>query len=122
MLNAHMARLPRFRGMNVLEWSVWAGEPPAVTIHFVTSGIDLGDILAVREIPVTRDDTISTLRARSYAVMVEAMAESVAALHEGRETRTPQQPSEGRQYFAMHPELLRIAEQRLARRKTAARS
>ncbi|MBI4582120.1 MAG: hypothetical protein HY718_20660 [Planctomycetes bacterium] len=119
MLNAHMARLPRFRGMNVLEWSLWFDQPPAVTVHFVTPSIDLGDILAVRDIPVARDDTISTLRSKSYAVMVEAMAECIAALREGRETRTPQRPEEGKQYFVMHPALARLVEARLAASKTA---
>jgi folate-dependent phosphoribosylglycinamide formyltransferase PurN len=119
MLNAHMARLPRFRGMNVLEWSLWFGERPAITIHFVTPGIDLGDILAFRDIPIARDDTVASLRAKSYPIMVEGVADCVAALREGRETRIPQQPGEGRQYFAMHPKLLAIVEARLARLKAA---
>lgn len=114
MLNAHMARLPRFRGMNVLEWSLWFNEPPGVTIHFVTPGIDLGDILAFREIAVETGDTVASLRAKSYAIMVEGMVDCVAELREGRAVRTPQTGSEGRQFFVMHPKLLAIVEQRLA--------
>lgn len=117
MLNAHMARLPRFRGMNVLEWSVWFGEQPGVTVHFVTPGIDRGDVLCFREIPIASDDTIASLRARSYEFMVESVADCIARLREGRADRTPQRPEDGRQYFVMHPRLLRITESRLERLK-----
>lgn len=114
MLNAHMARLPEFRGMNVLEWSLWFGKEPGITVHFVTPGIDLGDILQFSELPVTPDDTVVRLRAKSYPLMVETMAQCVAALREGRETRTPQSRNVGRQYFVMHPKLLAITDRRLA--------
>lgn len=121
MLNAHMARLPEFRGMNVLEWSLWFGRPPGITVHFVTPGIDLGDILEFRAIPVSPDDTVSSLRCKSYPVMVETMADCVAALREGRAVRTPQQREQGRQYFVMHPKLLAVVEQRLGRFKASFR-
>ncbi|HOJ73832.1 MAG TPA: formyltransferase family protein [Phycisphaerae bacterium] len=120
MLNAHMGRLPEFRGMNVLEWSLWFGQPPGITIHFVTPGIDLGDILEFRPIPVGADDTVASLRAKSYAIMVEAMVDAVASLRDGRAVRTPQTREHGRQYFVMHPRLLAIVEQRLRAMKSRA--
>lgn len=113
MLNAHMGYLPTFRGMNVLEWSVWHRQPPGVTIHFVVRDIDLGDILLFREIPVEPGDRIDRLRAKSVVVSVEAMAEAITLLEEGRETRIAQRPEDGRQYFVMHPRLRAIAEQRI---------
>lgn len=114
MLNAHMARLPRFRGMNVLEWTLWFKETPGITVHFVTPGIDLGDILEFRDIPIADPDTIAGLRAKSYPVMVETMTDCVAALAENRQSPTPQRADEGRQFFVMHPQLLAVTEQRLS--------
>lgn len=113
ILNAHMGDLPRFRGMNALEWSLLSGAPPTVTLHYVAAGIDTGDIIARAPIPVRVGDTLSCLRARYVPVAVELVAAQLAALSMGQATSRPQRPGEGRQYFAMHPRLRRMAEARL---------
>ncbi len=119
MLNAHMGRLPAMRGMNVLEWSLMAVEPLGVTIHFVEPGIDTGGILAFREIQPRLGDTIAALRCRSYAVSVDTMVRCIDELQAGTTPPCPQLPTEGRQYFVMHPRLLQVAEHRLTRRIAA---
>lgn len=119
MLNAHMGRLPTFRGMNVLEWSLWCDAPVGITVHFVQPGIDTGDLLEFRPIPIEPDDTVAALRSKSYAVGIEALVDCVVALSEGRAVRTPQDLAEGRQYFAMHPRLLAIVEEKLRKRQRA---
>lgn len=117
MLNAHMGPLPEFRGMNVLEWGIWSGRRPGVTIHFIIPDIDLGDILAFRPIAINQDDTVASLRRKSYPVMIDAMTACVTDLCQGRANRTAQAVHDGRQYFVMHPKLLEIAELRLQRMK-----
>ncbi len=118
MLNAHMAMLPAFRGMNVMEWSLLAGEPIGVTVHFVTRGIDTGEILGFQEIPVEPGDTVDALRAKSLTINVDLLARVVRELAEHKAVRTPQRPEDGRQYFVMHPRLRVIVERRLACRGT----
>lgn len=119
MLNAHMAMLPAFRGMNVMEWSLLAGEPISVTVHFVARGIDTGDILGFQEIPIEPDDTVDALRAKSLTINVDLLARVVRELTEHKAIRAPQRSEEGRQYFVMHPRLRAIVERRLACRGTA---
>ncbi len=114
VLNAHMGRLPAFRGMNVMEWSLLRGRPIGVTVHFVEAGIDTGDILAFSPMDVLPGDTLDILRARSFAVGLELMLRCVGELEAGTARRTPQRPEEGRQYFVMHPRLRRIVEARVA--------
>jgi folate-dependent phosphoribosylglycinamide formyltransferase PurN len=118
MLNAHMGQLPEFRGMNVLEWGIWNGRQPGITIHFLTPGIDLGDILAFRPISIDQDDTVASLRCKSYPVMIDAMVACVTDLCENRATCTAQALHEGRQYFVMHPKLLEITELKLQQMKS----
>ena len=113
ILNAHMGLLPAFRGMNVLEWSLFYEEPIGVTLHLIERGIDTGDILAFKEIPREEGDTIATLRVKSLVVSVALMAECIDSLRLGRLTRTKQRPQDGKQYFVMHPRLKAIVESRL---------
>jgi folate-dependent phosphoribosylglycinamide formyltransferase PurN len=110
ILNAHMGYLPAFRGMNVLEWSLFYGNRIGVTLHFINTGIDTGDILLFREIKIEDGDTIASLRAKSLAMNVDIMIEGIKGLDDGTLTRTPQRPEEGKQYFVMHNRLKRIAE------------
>ena len=61
-INAHYGLLPRYRGMNVTEWSIYHDDPIGVTIHVVDAGIDTGDLLLREEIGATPGDTLATLR------------------------------------------------------------
>lgn len=113
ILNAHMGFLPKFRGMNVLEWSLFYGHKIGVTIYFIDSGIDTGDIVLFKEISVEKNDTIDSLRAKSSVLSVELMSEAILLLKQGKLKRIPQLASEGKQYFVMHPRLRRIAEKKI---------
>ena len=114
VLNAHMGLLPGYRGMNALEWSLLYGDPLGITIHFIDSGIDTGEILLRREIQPDPTDTVKSLRAAATRESADALAEAVRRLREGSEERTPQ-TGDGKQYFVMHARLKAVAEARLQR-------
>ena len=63
-LNAHYGLLPRYRGMNVTEWSIYHDDPVGVSVHWVDSGIDTGAILARRPVAVALGDTLADLRVK----------------------------------------------------------
>ena len=113
VLNAHMGFLPSFRGVHVLEWSLFHDHPIGVTVHFIDRGIDTGDILSFREIAIDEDDTVETLRAKSLPLNVELVVEAVRLLGHGQVQRKRQKVCEGRQYFAMHPRLKALVDRRL---------
>lgn len=113
-VNAHYGLLPRYRGMNVTEWSIWHDDPVGVTAHMVDPGIDTGDILLQETIAVEHRDTLESLRAKHQASAVRLVAAAVRGLGEGSIPRQMQRPEEGRQYYRMHPELRRRVEERLA--------
>ncbi len=115
ILNAHMGYLPTFRGMNVIEWSLFYGHTIGSTVHFIDRGIDTGDILLFRELPVEKGDTIETLRGRMQVLGVELLAECISRIEEGKIERIPQAPHEGKQYFVMHPLLAAVVSSKLAR-------
>jgi methionyl-tRNA formyltransferase len=112
-INAHQGPLPRFRGMNVIEWSILEGVQPALTVHFVDPGVDTGDIIDIVPIPIFEGDTLIDVRQRASSNQPEILAKTVAALLSGSVLRRSQSRQDGKQYFIMHPRIREIAERRL---------
>jgi methionyl-tRNA formyltransferase len=115
ILNAHMGYLPRFRGFNVLEWSLIYEEVVGVTLHFIDQGIDTGDILMFKEIPLEKGDTILSLRKKTGVINIELMIDCVRLFKIGNVNRVKQLKEEGKQYFVMHHRLKDIAEVKLSK-------
>jgi phosphoribosylglycinamide formyltransferase-1 len=84
VLNIHPALLPKFGGQGmygrrVHEEVIAAGDRvTGVTVHLVDEEYDRGPILARREVPVMRGDTVDSLAARvleaEHALYVETLA------------------------------------------------
>ena len=65
IINLHPSLLPKFPGMESWKQALDAGEKSTgCTVHFVDSGIDTGEIIAQREVPVLPNDTPESLHAR----------------------------------------------------------
>ena len=110
ILNAHMGLLPRYRGMNVLEWSLFHGDQIGVTLHFIHEGVDTGPILLRRNIEIEDSDTIASLRSKSLPISVEMFAEAISKLKAGQIDKIEQRKDEGKQYFVMHDRLKNLVE------------
>ncbi len=69
MINIHPALLPHFKGLHTHERAIEAGhEEHGATVHWVTPGVDEGEVIAQARVPVMPHDTAETLAAR---VLVE---------------------------------------------------
>jgi methionyl-tRNA formyltransferase len=112
-INPHYATLPAYRGMDVTEWAALHGDPVAVSVHFVTEHVDTGAVIVSGQIPVEPGDTTGKLRDKSAALAVELLAEALNKLEAGVAGQTASPGAVGRQYFAMHPRLRRLADLRL---------
>ena len=66
----------KYRGMNVLEWSILNNDPIGVTLHYIDEGIDTGDIIKFKEIKATKNDSIKTLE-KSNLINVELITEYI---------------------------------------------
>ena len=62
-----------------------------------------------------RGDGLARVRGRATVLGVEMLLEAAGLELRGALPRVPQDPAQGRQYFAMHPFLAELAEERLAR-------
>ncbi|MEI9893952.1 MAG: formyltransferase family protein [Chthoniobacter sp.] len=57
-LNLHASLLPRWRGAAPIQAAIEAGDPvTGVTVMYMAAGLDTGDILLMRETPITATDT-----------------------------------------------------------------
>ena len=78
-VNVHYAPLPEYRGRANVNWAVINDEPEtAITIHVMAPGLDAGNILYQRRIPIGADDTVRELYTRLNEVQREVLGETVA--------------------------------------------
>jgi phosphoribosylglycinamide formyltransferase-1 len=68
MINIHPALLPEFKGLHTHERALEAAVTEhGATVHWVTPGVDEGDIILQARVPVLSDDTAETLATRVLA-------------------------------------------------------
>ena len=65
IVNIHPSLLPAFPGLEAWKQALAAGVPETgCTVHYVDAGMDTGEIIAQRAVPVLPGDTAETLHAR----------------------------------------------------------
>jgi len=81
IINIHPSLLPKFPGLEVHERVLAAGETVSgCTVHYVNEGLDAGEVILQREVPVLPDDTAETLTARVLEQEHRAYVDAVAAI------------------------------------------
>jgi methionyl-tRNA formyltransferase len=88
----HPSLLPRHRGRSAINWAVIQGETrTGISIFWPDEGMDTGPVLLQREVEIGPDDTTGSLyRDRLYPLGIEALAEAVDLVRQGRAPKTPQ--------------------------------
>ena len=93
-INVHSSLLPKYRGAAPINWAVINGETETgVTIMYMATELDAGDIIAQASTPIDPDETVETLHDRLAQMGGELLVKTVADLAAGTATRTPQDES-----------------------------
>lgn len=83
-INIHASLLPAYRGAAPIQWAVLNGETKSgVTIQQMDKGIDTGDILLAREIPLDPKETGESLHDKLMALGAELIVEVLPILERG---------------------------------------
>ena len=85
IINVHPSLLPKHRGSDAAAQALAAGDKiTGCTVHYIDEGVDTGEIIAQREVPVEPGDTAESLQARIQAAEHELLPEVIAtfARHE----------------------------------------
>jgi len=70
-VNCHPGLLPWLRGSASVGWALYKDLPQGATAHFIDPGIDTGDIIIRRQLPVHRADTYESLCSRVGPIRFE---------------------------------------------------
>ena len=94
-INVHGSVLPKYRGAAPMQYSVLNGDKTAgVTVMHVSEGLDSGDIILSREIPVGENETFGELHDRLSVLGAEALVEAISELEAGTAQRVVQNPAD----------------------------
>ncbi len=90
-INLHGSLLPKYRGAAPIQWAVANGETETgVTTMKLDSGLDTGDVLLERRVPIGPDTTAGELFAGLAGVGAELVVETLAGLEAGTVLAKPQ--------------------------------
>jgi methionyl-tRNA formyltransferase len=94
-LNFHPSYLPYNRGKHYNFWAIVEESPFGVSLHWITAGIDDGDIAFQRRIETTWEDTGASLFHKAQREIVALFAEKFAQITKGEIPRIPQELDRG---------------------------
>jgi len=118
IINCHMGILPKYKGMDLPEWCILEDETDqlGLTLHFMDTGIDTGDILRKVNIDLGTHANMKDLRRSFEPVMVTSMVAVVDDYLNGKINRIKQPSKDKRQYFIVHKKLYDIVNKKLEKR------
>jgi methionyl-tRNA formyltransferase len=91
-LNLHASLLPRHRGAAPIQSSILAGDVTSgITVMYVAEGLDSGDILLQKALPIRHRETGGSLHDRLARLAPEAFESALERLIEGTAPRIPQE-------------------------------
>lgn len=90
-INVHGSLLPKYRGAAPVQWAIANGDiVTGVTTMRLDEGLDTGDILLQREIPISVEDTAVTVAPRLAALGADLLIETLHGLEQGSITPVKQ--------------------------------
>ena len=93
-INIHASLLPKLRGAAPIQWSILNGdEYTGVTIQQMAKGVDTGDILSVKELKITDEDTGEGLFDKLMYLGADLLIETLPKIEDGSITPIPQDES-----------------------------
>ncbi|HET9406639.1 MAG TPA: methionyl-tRNA formyltransferase [Candidatus Sulfotelmatobacter sp.] len=94
-INLHASLLPKYRGAAPIQWAIAKGETvTGVTTMRIDSGLDTGDILLQRELPIGEQDTAETIAPRLAEIGADLVIETLHGLLSNSIRPQPQNHSE----------------------------
>ncbi len=94
-INVHGSLLPKYRGAGPIQWAIINGErETGITTMLMDEGMDTGAMFLQEAIPITDDDTASTISPRLAELGGRLLVETIARLKAGTLVSKPQDSSQ----------------------------
>jgi len=108
LLNLHGGLAQKYRGLWTTEWAIYNKEPEYVgaTVHYISTGVDDGDIVYQGRPSIVEDDDPKTLYVKVVKLGIKMMVRAIGDIQEGKVHKIPLQ-QKGDLYLGsmMTPEL-----------------
>jgi len=115
-INNHASLLPKYRGVNNIEWALWYNDPIYATIHRINDGIDEGDILFQEKIEISPTDfkRFIDFRTECQNRLCSIVGKSISLLLTNNIQFYPQEFKQKpmMQYYSMHKIIKEILEKK----------
>lgn len=99
-VNVHGSLLPKYRGAAPMQRAIMDGEAvTGITTMLMNEGLDTGDMLLVRELPLLESYNFEDVHDGLAAMGADLLLETLKGLEDGTVTPTPQ-PEDGATYAA----------------------
>lgn len=99
-INVHSSLLPNYRGMLPTFWAMAGAEDETgVTVHYMSEGVDGGDILVQKKVPITTEDTLHSLMRKCKEAAADAVVETIGRFKDRAVVALPNRVEEGA-YFS----------------------
>jgi len=93
-INLHASLLPRHRGASPIQAALLAGDAASgITVMYMNEGLDTGDLLLARAIPIRRRETVGSLHDRLAELAAPALLAALELLARAEAPRMPQDAS-----------------------------
>ncbi len=90
-LNVHASLLPEYRGAAPIQWAIIDGkEKTGITIMRMDEGLDTGDMIVKREVPISDRETGESLHDKLAGEGEDVLYEAIHLIKEGRAEYIPQ--------------------------------
>lgn len=102
-INVHASILPKYRGSAPIQWCLFNNDDKTgVTIMYMDEGMDTGDIIKIKEIPILESDNVGTLHDKLSILGRDLLLEVLPTIFNNTNDRIKQ-----RDNFTMAPMIKR---------------
>ncbi len=99
-VNLHQGDVKKYKGAPPGFWELWNdAKKIGVTIHYVNQGVDTGDIIQQRIVPIFPYDTLISLQNKVAEISLDLYPDVLRQITKGNITRIKQTKGTGKQYF-----------------------
>lgn len=101
LYNIHFSMLPKYKGMYTSIWPVYNGETETgVTLHFIDSGIDTGDIIEQEKICINEEDTAYDIYKKYIKIGTSIVIRNIKDIIENKIKNRIKQPMRFSSYYS----------------------
>ena len=101
-LNVHASLLPAWRGAAPIQWAIMNGDrETGVTIMRMDPGLDTGDIITQKPVPIAEDETGGSLFDKMMVTGAEEIIKTMRLIEAGEAVYTPQPEQSSTPYAKM---------------------